>query len=292
MVSTLAVADDTAVGRYAHLAVGEGVEGVDGLVAGRARLQVHEDEGRLGSVVVDLANLYLAFFEGFEYAVDYSARGAAVGYLGDGEGAVVDLLYLGAHLEHAATAAVVVARYVDEAAGDEVGQQLERLAAQIGYGGVENLVEIVGQNLGGKAHGDAFGTLGEQQGELGGQRDGLFFAAVVAEGPLGHLGVVEHVEGEGGETRFDVTAGCRRCAGEDVAPVALRFHEEFFLAELHEGVVDGRVAVGMVLHGVAHDVGNLVEAAVVEGLHGVEDAALHGLEAVVDMGHGALEYDV
>ncbi len=45
----------------------------------------------------------------------------------------------------------------------------------------------------------------------------------------------------------------------------------------------------MVLHGVAHDVGHLVEAAVVEGLHGVQYAALHGLEAVVDVWHGALE---
>ncbi len=45
----------------------------------------------------------------------------------------------------------------------------------------------------------------------------------------------------------------------------------------------------MVLHGLAHDVGHLVVAAVVDRLHGVEDAPLHGLQAILDMGHGTLQ---
>jgi hypothetical protein len=48
----------------------------------------------------------------------------------------------------------------------------------------------------------------------------------------------------------------------------------------------------VVFHGVADDVGDLVVAAVLELVHGVEDAALDGLEAVVDVGDGALEDDV
>ena len=47
--------------------------------------------------------------------------------------------------------------------------------------------------------------------------------------------------------------------------------------------------MGVELHGVAHDIGDLVEAPVVEELHGVEYATLHGLEAVVDVGDGSLE---
>jgi hypothetical protein len=42
----------------------------------------------------------------------------------------------------------------------------------------------------------------------------------------------------------------------------------------------------------ADDVGDLVEAAVVHFLQRVEDAALDGLEAVVDVRDGALEDDV
>ena len=41
-----------------------------------------------------------------------------------------------------------------------------------------------------------------------------------------------------------------------------------------ECVVYGLVAMRVILHGVSHYVGHFVESPVVEGLHGVEDAAL------------------
>ena len=50
--------------------------------------------------------------------------------------------------------------------------------------------------------------------------------------------------------------------------------------------------MGMVLHRQTHDVGHLVEVAVIGLLHGVHDASLHGLEAVLDVGNGALEYHI
>ena len=50
--------------------------------------------------------------------------------------------------------------------------------------------------------------------------------------------------------------------------------------------------MGVVLHGLPDDVGDLVVTAVVDALHGVEDTPLHGLQTVLDMGHGALEDDV
>ena len=50
--------------------------------------------------------------------------------------------------------------------------------------------------------------------------------------------------------------------------------------------------MGVELHGVAHDVGHLVVAAVVHALHRVQDASLNGLQSVLDMGHGALQYHV
>ena len=47
--------------------------------------------------------------------------------------------------------------------------------------------------------------------------------------------------------------------------------------------------MGVVLHGLPHDVGHLVVAAVVDHLHGVENAPLHGFQAVAHMGHGAFQ---
>ena len=46
------------------------------------------------------------------------------------------------------------------------------------------------------------------------------------------------------------------------------------------------------LHGVPHDVRHLVVSAVVHALHRVHDAALHGLEAVLDVGHGTFQDDI
>lgn len=48
----------------------------------------------------------------------------------------------------------------------------------------------------------------------------------------------------------------------------------------------------MILHGVAHDVGDFVESAVVEGLHGVQYSALHGFKPVFYVGDGAFENNV
>ena len=162
----------------------------------------------------------------------------------------------------------------------------------MGDAGVDELHEVVGQNLRGQTHGDAVGALRQQQRELDGQRDGLLVAAVVGAHPLGGLAVEDHLEGEFREARLDVTARRGFVAREDVAPVALAVDEQLLLPQLHERILDGGVAVGVVLHGLADDVGHLVEAAVVDRLHGVEDASLHGFEAILDVGHGALQNHV
>ena len=54
----------------------------------------------------------------------------------------------------------------------------------------------------------------------------------------------------------------------------------------------GGVAMRVLLHGLADDVGDLVVAAVVHFAHGVQNTALYRLETVFDGRHGALEDDV
>ena len=44
----------------------------------------------------------------------------------------------------------------------------------------------------------------------------------------------------------------------------------------------------VVFHGVAHDIGHFVITAVLELFHRVENAALHGLQAIAQMRHSAL----
>ena len=247
----------------------------------------------LGSrVVVDLARLYLAFLYGFQYRVDERRGGLAVWYLAYGERLAVQFLNPGAHLERASALPVVVLAHVDAAARGEVGVEPELLAVQVAHGGVAQLAEVVGQNLRAEAHRDAFRPLCEQQRELHRQRYRLAVAAVVAQLPVGGLGVEHRVERKLGQPRLYVARRGGAVAREDVAPVALCVYEQVLLPQLHKGVAYGGVAVGVELHRVPHDVGHLVVASVVHALHRVEYAPLHGLQAVLDVRDGALQYHV
>ena len=48
----------------------------------------------------------------------------------------------------------------------------------------------------------------------------------------------------------------------------------------------------MELHGMSHDVRHLVVPTVVHAFHGVQDAALHRLQTVLDMGDGTFQNNV
>lgn len=140
---------------------------------------------------------------------------------------------------------------------------------EVCHGGVDHLVEVMGKNFRRQADCDSLDALCEQEGELHGKCDGFLLASVVGGCPFRYLGTEDGLECELGEAGLDISGCGGRVAGEDVSPVSLGVDEEFFLAELHEGVADGGVAVRVVLHGIADDVGHLVVASVVESLHGV-----------------------
>ena len=118
--------------------------------------------------------------------------------------------------------------------------------------------------------------------EVGDERNGLF------------IDVGEHVERRARQARFGIAVGRRRI-GIDRAEVSVavdqRIAQREILRHAHERVVDRRVAVRMVaLEHLADDTGAL--AMLLAGLeahlaHRVEDAALHGLEAVAHVGQRA-----
>ena len=245
-----------------------------------------------GGQVFHLAGLDLAFLHSLGNRLDECLRGFGEWYLAYHKGLVVQLLYLGAYLEHAATLAVVVFRHVDAAACGEVGIKGEGLAMQVMDGGVAQLAEVMGQDFRRQTYGDALGTLRQKQWKLHGQGDGFLVATIVGELPFSGLRIEHHVEGEFRQSCLDVTGGGGGRSRKDIAPVALCVDEQVLLSHLYQGIADGSVAVGVELHGVAYDVGHFVVTPVVHSLHRMENAALDGLQTVLDVGHGSLKDDI
>ena len=267
----------------------------------------------VGDVVDDL------FVDELGDALDEVGLVDLVGDLGDDDGlaAAGDLLEaaLGAHHEAAAAGGVglaEVAAAVEEAAGGEVGA-LDVLEADVevgagvglllveqGDGGVEDLGEVVRRDVGRHADGDAGAAVDDEVGDARGEDGGLGGGLVVVGDEVDGVGVDvgEHFAGEAGHAGLGVTHGGGWVA-VDGAEVALAVDEGVAqgegLREADHGVVDGGVAVGVVVaHDVADDLGRLgvllveLEAHL---LHAVEDAAMDGLEAVADVGQGAADDD-
>ena len=193
----------------------------------------------------------------------------------------------------------------DNAAGGEIGAL--DVAAEVVEGGggwfVEDLddggdelVEVVRRDVGRHADGDAGRAVHQQVGQRGGQYgglgSGLFVVRCEVHGVL--LNVGEEVLGDVLETALGVTVGGGRIAvhrTEVTLGVDEGVAHDPVLGEAHESVVNGGVAVGVVVFkNLADDAGAFIEGAVVEqslAKHRVEDAALDGLEAVAGVGEGA-----
>ena len=122
-----------AVRRYIHLAIGEGIECIDGLVGRTARCQLYLYACFFRREIIHLAHFDLAFLYGAHDGLDDLGGGSAKWNLGDDECAVVvGLLYLRSNTHSASTFAIVVATDVDLSTGWEVGIELKLFAAQVG----------------------------------------------------------------------------------------------------------------------------------------------------------------
>ncbi len=243
-------------------------------------------------MVVHLADFDLTFFLRFEDRVGDGAGSGAERYLSDCKRFIIHFLNLCSNLHGASSLAIIIAAHIDKSARREVRIEREFLPAKVGNARIQNLIKIMGQNLRRQADGNALHALSQQQRELHRQMHRLLLAPVVARGPFRNLRTVKDIERKRTQTCLNVTPGSRRVARQDVAPVALSLNQKLLLTQLNQRILDRCVAMRMILHGVAHDVGHLVKASVVEGLHRVENAPLHRLEAVFNRGHGALKNHV
>ena len=286
------IGNDTTVWRDAHLAIGECIERVDGAIARRAGQQMHDDVGMFRRVVVDFAHLDFAFFLRLYNRFDDGARRAAVWDVGYFQRLVVDFLDFRTDTHRTATLAVVVFRHINKTARRKVGIKRELLAAKISNGSIENFIEIVRQYFGRKPDGNALRPLRQQQREFHRERQRLRLAPVVGHCPIGRFRVEHRFERKFRKARFDISRRGGTVARQDVAPVSLRFHKQFFLPDLHKRVADGSIAVGVVLHRVAHNVGHLVETAVVQLLHRMKNAPLHRLQSILNVRHRTFKDDI
>ena len=189
----------------------------------------------------------------------------------------------------------------DERAGREVRapdhpqQLLEQLLAggvgvlQVPLGARGDLAQVVRRDLGGHADRDARRAVDQQVREPAGQHLRLLGLAVVVvlevDGLL--VDVADHLHGQGGHPALGVPGRGRRVVARR-AEVALAVDERVaqrpVLHQPHQGVVDRRVAVRVVLpHDVADDPRALVEAAVrpvAPVVHRVQHPPVHRLEPV------------
>ena len=159
--------------------------------------------------------------------------------------------------------------------------------------GADHLPQIVGRDVGSHAHGDAAGAVYQQVGEAGRENAG-FFPALIEVGVPVHgvlFDIPEHLVGDLAQTCFRITVGCRGIAIH-AAEVAVAVHQHIahgeVLCQTHQRVVHGGVAVGVIpAQHVAHAGGGLLKGLVrgqVVLVHGVEDAPVHGLQAVPHVG--------
>ena len=175
----LLVTDNARIGRDGYLARGEGVEGVDGLVARLVVRNVDHDLDLVGRQIVHLLDTYLAPLVGLHDRILYRLRGRGKGYLRNGERPFVDLRDTRPHLDRATAQAVVVARHIHDTARREIGIQLEILPAKVCDTCIDQLVEVMRQDLGRQTYGNTVGALRQQQRELDRKCHGLLVAAVV-----------------------------------------------------------------------------------------------------------------
>ena len=246
-------------------------------------------------------------------AFDQGGLVGLVGQLGDHHriaiGAPLGLdCFDGGHATHGhrATAGAVgladAAAAEDLAAGGKVGPGNERHQLPIaqlrvldqGQQTVDQLAQVVGWDVGRHAHGDARGAVEQQLGDARRHHGGLLLGAVKVVDEVDGFGldVVEQaVGGQSLQARLGVAHRGWRVV-VDRAEVAMPIdqghaHGEV-LGHAHQGVVDRRVAVGVVFaQHFAHHTGAFAVGAIAgesQLVHRIKDAAMHRFEAVAGIG--------
>ena len=183
------VADDQAVDRNLLFAERVGIEGVHDVLGVCALGQRDLDVDGVCGEVVDALDLQPALLDGILDGADHLLAVNSEWKLLDDDLLGIRGIELCTHCNRSET--VLVVRYVHDSAAGEIRVEFEALALDGGYLGIDDLVCVVGQDLGGHSDCDALGALDEDHGDLCGENHGLLVPAVVGFHVLGDFGVVE-----------------------------------------------------------------------------------------------------
>ncbi len=163
-------------------------------------------------------------------------------------------------------------------------------------GGVDDLAQVVGRDVGGHPDGDALRSVDQHVGEARRQDRRLLGGGVVVGGEVDRLLVdaAHQFEGQGAQPALGVAHGRRALVRSGAPEVAVAVDQRMAHRELldHAGqrLVDGRVAVGVVrAHDVADHLGALGVGSVGQQplvVHRVEDPAVDRLQPVPHVGQG------
>ncbi len=325
------VADRLHQAHFFRLVIGDGQEDhAEALLHLRVLVELVEHDLRFGAalqfdddahtvaigLIANVADVVDDLIVGeFGDTLDHARLVHLVGNFGDHDGlppaADVFDSGLSTHHETAAPSLVGVddaALAVNEAAGGEI-RSLHELhhfrQASLGIvhqsdGGVDDLSQIVRRDVGRHAHSDTVRAIHDQVRVTRRQNDRLGRGVVEVLDEIDRvlLDVRHHLFGHRHQAALGVPIGCGRIAidGAEVAlPIDQRIAHAPWLRQAHQRVVDGAITVRVILlqtfadHTSALHVLAVVEHAHV--LHGVENAAMHGLEPVANFRQRAADDD-
>ena len=285
----LVVHDDTCVRRNRHLAVCKCIKSIYGLVRRHIVRKMDEDVRIACSQVLYLLYLDLALVLCLEDRIDDRVGGLSIWNFHDGKCVLVYLLDLCTYLHGAASLSLHIFRAVCESAGWEVRIYLEILALKNGDGSVDELVEVVRENLGGKTYGNTFRSLCEQKREFDRKLHRFLVTSVIRSHPVGCLRIEHHFLGKFAQTCLDITWCGIGVTCKDVTPVTLTVDQIVLLSQLYECAQDGLVAVRVELHRLSHDIGYLGISSVVDAPHRMQHTSLYRLHTIHDMRHGPVQ---
>ena len=157
-------------------------------------------------------------------------------------------------------------------------------------GGIADLGQVESADVAGHAHGDTLVGRDQDIGEGGREEGRLLQLAVVVVYEVHRIlvDVTEQLPADPIQPGLRIPAGRPgHIPGVDLTEVALGVHERVeqcpvALGHAYHGVVDGRIPMGVQLHGGAHDIGALgpSPAQQVHLIHGIEQLAVAGLETI------------
>ena len=217
---------------------------------------------------------------------------------------VVDHLGLGAHVNPAAPGAIGLddtGPAIDDTGRRKIGagyvlhQLIDRQVrvSNQRQTAADHLGEVVRRNIGGHTHRDARGTVDQQIGDPGRHNGGNAFGAIIVIDKIDSFLVEIRQNGvrDLAHADFGVTHG-RRGIAIHRTEVALAVHQHIaqgeWLGHPHDGVVDRRIAVRVVLTDhIPHHAGRLLiplVPVVAELVHREQHAPVHRFQAVAHIG--------